>query len=877
MLRVLIILAALCGLTFSQVIGAEYNDVIKRIELNSAKQDFSWLKTEYNSQWLKKYSYAYWINGWKKNREDKSKNLLCFETGNYGLILDIDSLDTAQFSVLSDNTNIMTTLESGTSRVALLDPATLAVELEHGGKKYWVKKCAPETALLPIKPISTMVSGMYVERYRMEKLHLLDDAGAQLECLGSLEVVAWPNSITFTAELTPEFLNKPGATPKEVGVNVADWSGATLSITLKNDKISWTNKAEFKEWKYSKMNKVSLNCNINSATPQSSDLEISFTLKDTKNEPVKTDALVEKDAKAVGVEKNAKTALVVPEIAVAQEAISYPVNFEPEQNAYVTRVPSKRGKQNMRLTGGYDEFFLEINNKSSEIKEIPFHMILDKPWSNGCSVSSILCYPDGTPTGINVQGSGTAYEGGRKVFLRPYVLIPVKPGKTVFLYRIASKYYGTVAAAYAHQDQVHEPWYGRWWQFAIGGAGETMTLDGDKGSSGGSIADVRAFYVRKGLKGATSNWTDAGHGGDWLIAYDANKAKLIYNNMKTVSLVDGPCFTDLRFNGTYGSDSSIRVDSKVSTLRTDDYSRVFFDIRYDFNKTISANNVSFFSTGSTIGVPTIAYGNLQGLIKEISGNNIKSELKSLYNLSLEGYGPYWVSTPANHRVDKKGNEKRPMGATSLIFRSVEYNLGGKITTTPTFSLRPADSNTFDKKTGKPALGLHTHLVPPPEVTEFKAGDSVHIKVTWMTPARIADDYYGPNKAFHKWLQENPMSWKTAHREAKGNNLNVKVKGGSLIQNYPLVIKAESVGEIGFDIEGGVGYVPLRFEGLASDRGYKLYQVINNVEVALDQSSCAGNDFWQTIYDASSNSYSISYNICLDEYPTSKWVLKYKKP
>ena len=792
------------------------------------------------------YSFAYWINGWKKQKGDTTKNLLCFESGRYGIIFDVDSLDKPQFSVLSDTPTIMTTLESGTSRVASLDPASLFIELEKGGRKYRVKNCASQVTELRLRPISTLVSGLYVQRYRMDKLNLLDDAGTPLECLGSLELVAWPNSLTFTVELTPGVLNKNSV------ASGADWSGATLSITLNNQNKSWTNKAVFNDWKYGNKKQLSLNCNMNSASPQSADLEISFALKDTTNTPATT---------------------------VAQKTISYPVIFEPESNAYVTRIPQLKRTQNMRLPGGYDEFLLEITNKSSEIREVPFHLILSKPFAGTCS-QSILCYLDGTPTGINVQGNGTTYENGAKCFLTPYVLIPVNPGKTVLLYRIAYKYYGTVATAYAHQDQVHEAGYARWWQFAIGGAGETMTLDGDHGPTDQSICDVRALYIRKGLKGVTSNWTDAGWGGDWLRAFGKDNQKLVYNDMKAVSLADGPCFTDLRFNGYYGSNRSVRVTSQVSTVRADDYSRVFFDIRYDFKETVSAKNVSFFSTGSTMGVPKMCYGNLQGLIKEVSRENIlniaelREQLKPFNNCVIAGPGPWWVSTPANHRVDKKGEERRPMGATSLIIRSIECKLGGKSYKEPTLRMEAVQSNTFEG--GKPALGAHTFIVPPVDAKEFKAGDSVHINVEWITPPRIADDYYGPNKAFYKWLQENPKSWKTAYREAKGNNLNVKVTGGSLIKNYPLIIKAES-SQINFEIEGGVGYVPVRFEGLTSARGYTLYQIINNAEVALDQASCGGNDFWQTVYDPSSNSYSISYNIGLDDYPTSKWVLKFKKP
>ena len=860
-----IICAMICPLAIGEVRDASKSPKAPRF-LPGTNLEFSWLKSEDRSNFLKKYSYAYWINGCNKFKVENSKNLLCFETGYYGVIFDMASLDKPQFSVMNDDSNLMSSLESGTSRVATLDPAELIIEVEQGGKKYRVKSCSAgvtDRVGKFLQGTMTIDAGQFVQRYLIKQLYLFDESNTPLECVGSLELIAWPDSLTFIVEIAPDSpatikkapvasanLKQLTPTPATIEKNptATVWNNATLSITLKTKNNSWTNKTVVKEdWKEKVKKKLVLNCNIQSESPQRSDLEMKFSMTET----------------------------MAANVTLGVNALStYPGNFEPEFNAYVIRIPKLKRDSSYSKHGGYDDYYFEINNNSSKMLAVPFHLIMTEPRSGTCA-QNILCYLDGTPTGINLQGAGSTDLKARTV-MNPYMVIPAKPGKTVLLYRIAYKYYGTVATAYGHQDCVVNDGYGRWWQFAIGGAGETMTMDGDHGPTNQSICDVRALYIRKGLKGVTSNWTDAGWGGDWLTVYDEHKNKLTYNDMKTVALATGPCFTDLRFKGYYGNDRSVAVDSRVSTLRTDDYVRMFFDIRYDFLKTISANNTSFFMTGSTVGVPKLAYGNLQGIIKEVSGANMAKELKLLNNVTVDGPGPWWVSTPENHRIRKDGTEKRPMGSTSLIFRSVDYNFGGKSTTVPNLRIQPAGtSGVFDGD--KPALGAHTYLVAPAEISEFKARDSVHICVEWVTPPRIADDYYGPNKAFHQWLQENPKSWKTVFREAKGNNLNVKVTGGRLIKNYPLIIKAESANEILFDIEGGVGYVPLRFDGLTSDRGYSLYQVINNAEVALDQSSYRGNDFWQTIYDASSNSYNISYNICLDGYPTSKWVLKYKKP
>ena len=117
---------------------------------------------------------------------------------------------------------------------------------------------------------------------------------------------------------------------------------------------------------------------------------------------------------------------------------------------------------------------------------------------------------------------------------------------------------------------------------------------------------------------------------------------------------------------------------------------------------------------------------------------------------------------------------------------------------------------------------------------------------------------------------NSCSWKTVHREAAGNDLGLTVDGGHVLHHYPVIIEATGP-VVTVDIEGGVGAVPIRFDGL-SDRGYTLYEVVDGIESKLDQ-SVRGNDFWQTDYDGGSGTYSLTYNLELDGKPSSKWILK----
>ena len=102
-------------------------------------------------------------------------------------------------------------------------------------------------------------------------------------------------------------------------------------------------------------------------------------------------------------------------------------------------------------------------------------------------------------------------------------------------------------------------------------------------------------------------------------------------------------------------------------------------------------------------------------------------------------------------------------------------------------------------------------------------------------------------------------------------MDVEVKGGKLLESYPIIVQAQKP-EVKVKIKGGVGYVPIRFEGLKSIDGYALYQIVDGKEVRLDQ-SVHGNDFWQTDYDAATDTYKLTYNLPLDGLPESEWVLK----
>jgi len=170
------------------------------------------------------------------------------------------------------------------------------------------------------------------------------------------------------------------------------------------------------------------------------------------------------------------------------------------------------------------------------------------------------------------------------------------------------------------------------------------------------------------------------------------------------------------------------------------------------------------------------------------------------------------------------------------------------------------------------------------VSRISQGDWVSLDISIITLPRKADDYYGPNTSFHQHMAENPDSWKTIHREAAENVRSVDIhSGGEVVSTYPIIVSAVDQEMIKLAIQGGLGAVPLQFNGLLS-RHYMLFRCTDEGEIPIDgEQAVHGNDFYQVEYhhcqieknDSSkvAGYYCITFNVILDESDSSIWVLR----
>jgi hypothetical protein len=158
------------------------------------------------------------------------------------------------------------------------------------------------------------------------------------------------------------------------------------------------------------------------------------------------------------------------------------------------------------------------------------------------------------------------------------------------------------------------------------------------------------------------------------------------------------------------------------------------------------------------------------------------------------------------------------------------------------------------------------LSPPPGLKSLKPGDYVDTDIELVVLPSRAGIYYGPNESLIAALAKDANTWKMIHREAAGNDLDIQMKEGELLEPYPVEISVSAEQRAQFAVSGGVGYVPITFTNLRDHKDLRLYRVVGGTTTVEDQ-SVNGNDFWQTDYDTVNGTWSITYNINLDSAVT----------
>jgi hypothetical protein len=388
-----------------------------------------------------------------------------------------------------------------------------------------------------------------------------------------------------------------------------------------------------------------------------------------------------------------------------------------------------------------------------------------------------------------------------------------------------------------------------WDQMAIGSFGESICYDPDVNLNRGMIDDMRPLMVwGMGEQPKKQwSWTHNVGGGDFLVLFQDGKRKFL-SRQKTLYERYGPVLTDVTYAGET-PDGAIQSVIRTQSWRSDDYVRALYTIRYDVVDPVeNIERLAFFQLGADHYnhnlFSKITTGHILGVV-EVWEPEVGGWTYSKRGVSLEGEQPWIALTGAtkNPPPHIKEGDQGAWANRGLIVRHWEAVIGGKGVDTPHYSV-------FGTENGDVPSAV-IELSSPPGVIALHKGDYVEAKVEMLILPQRAEDYYGPNEPLRKFLEDFPDSWHIVDREAKQ---------GKVLQRFPVVVQTDSGRTAEFTIYGGTGLVPITIAGAVSRGPFTLADLTDGEEQPIDQSSDAGNDWWQTEYRPETNSYDITFTL-----------------
>jgi hypothetical protein len=465
----------------------------------------------------------------------------------------------------------------------------------------------------------------------------------------------------------------------------------------------------------------------------------------------------------------------------------------------------------------------------------------------------MLCEPDGTPTGIQVQLSKNWHTRVEKGRLRhdgqwfhgfAWVRVPPKSRRELVFQMVYARYGGVCAASHAQLCLIGWGHNQFWDEAAIGSFGESICFEPGRVQRRCFITDMRPLMTLSREPGAKRwSWAENCGGGDFFLWKDAQGRYQTMQATRTEYRLHGPCLTDVSYSEeTSGGEIAARMD--VSVPAANDHLRALLRLRYEVRQPVRWQRLAFFQLGADFynDVPArrVALGDVTGLREEWEPRRAKDQYDRT-SLPLGGEAA-WVSV---HGVEREMLKKGQAAASrGLIVRSWRAVLDGK----------PAAPHlsTFCTEWGKGNNRTAVELATPPGINGLQPGDFVEAELELVVFPADAAAYYGPDAALRDMLARAADTWRPVHREAKGNALKPTALRGRIAHRYPLVIGVDEAQRAHLTVHGGLGHLPVTFTGLKAPGGHRV--LVNGKPFAP----------WQTDWHAATQRWQITCNISASE-------------
>ncbi len=546
------------------------------------------------------------------------------------------------------------------------------------------------------------------------------------------------------------------------------------------------------------------------------------------------------------------------------------ITYDANQGIHYVKVPRvNMGYFNCTLVDIQQRINFSVLNSDSIQKKIRL-CIFREPHINVTGFNSIICNANGDPSGLPLQISKNWHTTIPQLFsgnwIREYteMIIPANT-QLDFQYKSTGAKWGETYSASSHQLCVAGAGVprGGWLEAALGTFGESITHSPDYEYGNTNGADIRPFLVTNQAYGGNSSpcgWTGNVGGVDLFVYEDANNNRRYQSQVKTDFKKYSPNLTETSISAL-SSDQKLKFDYTFYLNRSDDFTRVYYKIKIKALDNTNFGRFDIFQLGgdryNIHNTQQVVYGNDTGAVAQFLPTNNGSNNYTSAEIALLGNNPWlWAGDGLSYIGASSGIDIDCNNA--MIIRDYKGVFNGMPNDTPYVRERSSSIGFSSSQGTNPTSYC---LVPPTGVQSFTAGDSIELLVEVLVLPKQLGDYYGPNQNFVAALTAYGNSYELALREAQQNQIRAQSPSNSIKQQYPLTVMVLNDEAI-VDISGGVGYVPLVFEGLSEVDDPQLWVAEDSCWQLLDQ-SVHGKDFWQAEYDENTASFELIYNVFQD--------------
>ncbi|WP_396184852.1 hypothetical protein [Flavobacterium sp.] len=829
------------------------------------------------------YSFMWWKKSIKTGNQ-----VFAIKTNHYSLAFDYRNLAVQNFSINKrDVPEELVLRETNTESFPDNNPCKLSFGIRQNGNMSWCKTTSGVD-----DDCQLIETGKYFQRRFITNLPDLKDCERYNS---GLEISSWPDRLTFILKVTPakeienlglgihlEFPEKYSVLLEEGDVkalkNPSDGSGFVILKSAEATSIvisGTTVKVELKK---------------GTVSPAGKEINSGMIIY-----PVAANI----DSKIIEIAELENKPLVITAKQVAPLAKSLKVAYDKDKGWYQVTLRSDKTESDKPaadanegnpgpqddLNNRMERVQFSMTNPSNRDKVLRLSFAKGRLFPNGADVfgvpgiSAVLRDTNGNPVGIPVQLSknwhGTDFNGIANHYFRgPWyhglsmMTIPAKSSITFEYTSVNSMWGGIPAASHAQLCLVGWGHNQQWDESAIGAWGETITYEPDLDQTGAPVLDFRPLMV-KSPTGAKWGWTGNLGGADFFNYTKTDGTRGWHSRIRTQYKRYSPNVTEVTYAGTM-DDNSMDFEYTASVGRSDDLARGIYKIKLKVLKDIEFKDFVAIQFAAAdyhhVKSNVLAWGNETGLKKE--WNSTETKIPQYITEKIPAHGNViWFSFNESDFTSKQDHQFITANR-GFVIRNWKARINGQENVLPWF----AEYYTAGGNYGDPSGIINITL--PADCKSFRKGDFIEAEVQLILLPSKADDYYGPNQNFAKALSKNANSWQMVYREAIGNNLEVEASSGcKVINKYPIQIEANS-NSVCFSVTGGRGYVPLTITNLNSYLNPVLLQKVNGYWQKINQ-AVYGNDFWQTDYNTSTQSWDITFNVNLDTPNDVKQTVEYK--